>query len=209
MLYILPGMGTNNAMYEGPWRELSGVVYLNWPKLEKEISINEIAQRIIEENSIESSDWVGGSSLGGMVSLEISKILGNPQVILLGSAMHINEITPLLMKLAKFTHLTPVGFLQMISGSAPMRVSQVFANSDPDLIRKAGHALRKWEGGESTQAKILRIHGSRDLIIPCPKEAHIIHGGGHIIAMTHAEECVSIVKSAMEGGATTGSGTSP
>ena len=198
MLYILPGMGTNNAMYEGPWRELSGVQFLNWPKLEKEISIREIAQRIIDENKIEPKDWVGGSSLGGMVSLEISKILGNPQVILLGSAMHTGEITPLLMKLAKFTHITPFGFLQMISGSAPIRLSQVFANSDPNFIRKAGHALRDWAGGEATQAKILRIHGSRDLIIPCPNEGHIIQGGGHIIAMSHPEQCVALVRETME-----------
>ncbi|MCB9770165.1 MAG: hypothetical protein H6752_18355 [Candidatus Omnitrophica bacterium] len=194
MIFILPGMGTNNAMYEGPWREMEDCRFINWPKLDGDTTLPEIAEMVIEKNSIGPEDWVGGSSMGGMVSLEISKVLGNPQVVLIGSAKSTREISQVLFNLARFSDLTPIVFLQTISGSTPLKFGKVFANSDPDFIRKAIKALRSWEGGESTPAKILRMHGSRDLIIPCPNEGHIIQGAGHLVAMTHAEECVAILR---------------
>ena len=41
---------------------------------------------------------------------------------------------------------------------------------------------------------ILRIHGEKDLIIKCPKKAEVIKGAGHLVAMTHSDECIRILE---------------
>ena len=72
MIYTLPGMGANSNMYSGPWLDLPNIKYLDWPKYQGEKSLSEVAEKVINENSISQTDFIAGSSLGGMVALEIA-----------------------------------------------------------------------------------------------------------------------------------------
>ena len=60
-------------MYGPAFKKLKDIQYLDWPTYNNEKSIKDISIRIINEYNIDSSDIVGGSSLGGMVSAEIAK----------------------------------------------------------------------------------------------------------------------------------------
>jgi surfactin synthase thioesterase subunit len=82
--FILPGMGATAAMYDSLRREMSfSVSFVNWPAYSGESTYKEIAQRIINENSIHTGDVIGGSSLGGMVALEIAQLIQPKAVILI------------------------------------------------------------------------------------------------------------------------------
>ena len=191
-------MGATDGMYSGPWREIPDTCFVNWPEMKRFVSLAEIAKNLIDHHSITSGDSVGGSSLGGMVSIEISKIQRTPLVVLIGSARNRDEIAPLLLKMARFSDIAPIAFIQMIAGRVPSQAAGMFADSDPDFIRQASKALQNWEGYGSTCPDLLRIHCSRDCMIPCPREGHVIKGAGHLVAMTHAEQCVGIVRGALE-----------
>jgi hypothetical protein len=41
---------------------------------------------------------------------------------------------------------------------------------------------------------MIRIHGRNDLVILPPKRADLLLNGGHLIAMTHAKECVAFLE---------------
>ncbi len=72
---ILPGMGATAAMYNGLKHKLGfRVNFLNWPEYRGEKTYAEVARRVIEEEKIGTGDVVGGSSLGGMVALEIAQM---------------------------------------------------------------------------------------------------------------------------------------
>ena len=73
----------------------------------------------------------------------------------------------------------------------------MFTESDANFIKCMCPAIRDWRGAEDYQ-RIDRIHGNRDMVINCPKNAHIIKGGGHLIAMTHPQECVQLLKTVIE-----------
>lgn len=87
-------MGANTSMYTDAWRNLPNVVFLNWPRHQGDTALSDVAARFIQEHGITANDWIGGSSLGGMVALEIYKQLNNPVVVLLGSAMNHDEVQP-------------------------------------------------------------------------------------------------------------------
>ncbi|WDE96751.1 hypothetical protein PQO03_02100 [Lentisphaera profundi] len=46
MVYLLPGMGANRAMY-AEWDQSDGYCFLDWPKYSGESSLEDIATQII------------------------------------------------------------------------------------------------------------------------------------------------------------------
>jgi len=193
MKYFLPGMGATSAMYGGPWRSLGGSKAVDWPEYRGEKTVGEVADRLVDEHGICASDMVVGSSLGGLVALEIHRRLGLRRVVLIGSAVAAEEINPLLMALAPLAKVTPLRMIQHLAGKGPGRASVMFADVDAEFVRAMCLAVSKWPGYDGPMKAVWRIHGRRDPVIKCPTDAHIIAGGGHLIAMTHPEECLEII----------------
>jgi pimeloyl-ACP methyl ester carboxylesterase len=194
MFYFLPGMGASKEMYQGAWLQLTDATYIDWPPYRGETSLSEIADRLIADYKITANDWIGGSSLGGMVAVEIYKKLKNAKVILIGSALTTQEISPWLRRVAPLASVTPIKLIQSLTKGCDAHVLEMFRTADPDFIRAMCAAVFNWEGCGDDVAGLVRIHGERDPIIKCPKDAHVIKGAGHLVAMTHADECVRIVE---------------
>ena len=197
MIYTLPGMGANSKMYFGPWRELQNIKFLDWPKYSGERSLSEVAERVINEYNIYSSDSVAGSSLGGMVALEIADKLKVESVFLFGSAVTKTEINPLLRLLTPFAEITPIKFIQAIAGKYPNEVLKMFSSSDTDFIRSMCKAAAEWQGFNGDPKIIKRIHGENDKVISCHSECKTIKNGGHLIAITHPHKCIEILKQSL------------
>jgi pimeloyl-ACP methyl ester carboxylesterase len=193
MKYLLPGMGATSSMYSGPWLSLSDSHALDWPEYRGETRIADVADRLIDEHGICSSDRIVGSSLGGIVALEIHHRISLRQVILVGSAVVKEEINSLLLAAAPLAKITPLRLIQCLAGKGFNEVSAMFADVDADFVRAMCLDVNRWEGYCGSLEAVSRIHGERDPVIKCPNDAHIITGGGHLIAMTHARECVAII----------------
>ncbi len=70
----------------------------------------------------------------------------------------------------------------------------MFRVADPAFIKTMCVAASNWSGYVGDLSSILRIHGEEDQIIKCPKDAEIIKGAGHLVAMTHPGECIRILE---------------
>jgi hypothetical protein len=189
--YILPGMGATSEMYSSLKRELSfNAHFLDWPKYRNEISFKEVAERIIAENPIKQNDVVAGSSLGGMIALEVSMILNTKAIVLMGSACRNSEINRMLAMISPFTSIIPLSFIQAIAGKHEDVVSKMFSASNPDFIRSMCKYVSLWPGYFGPIEKVFRIHGQKDHIITCPRSnCDVIKEAGHFLAITHANEC--------------------
>jgi surfactin synthase thioesterase subunit len=125
--FILPGMGASSEMYDSLRQEIGFEInFIDWPSYENEKSYKAVAKRIIQENQISAKDIIGGSSLGGMVALEVSALLDSKAVVLMGSALNPNEITKLLSILSPLASITPLSMIQKLSGKHENIVSQMF-----------------------------------------------------------------------------------
>ena len=193
MMYLLPGMGATSAMYVGPWSALHDSIAVEWPKYRGEKTVAELAYRLIDEHSICASDSIVGSSLGGIVALEIHRKLNLRYVFLVGSAITREEVNGLLIAIAPLAKVTPIRLIQHLAGKGTTLMSTMFSDVDADFIRAMCIAVSKWEGYDGDMEAISRVHGERDTIIRCPRDAHIIACGGHLIAMTHPESCLRII----------------
>ena len=184
-------MGATSAMYVSLQDEVDFEIhFIEWPAYAGEKTFSEVAQRIINDHSISDHDVVGGSSLGGMVALEIARMLEPKAVVLIGSATKPGEVQAFLSSLSPLAAVTPVALIQVLAGKHKSRVAQMFSESSADFIRAMSFYLPSWPGYEGPIDRIYRIHGRRDHVIPCPSNgAKIVDGAGHLIAMTHPKEC--------------------
>jgi pimeloyl-ACP methyl ester carboxylesterase len=196
---ILPGMGANSNMYpKEKYNKLQDVIFANWPKYDGELSVEEVAKKVIDIHQINNEMVAGGSSLGGMVAIEIAKIVGITKVILIGSATNSDYINPLLQKLSGLAEITPVKIIQVLTGKVNQYASNeplsMFEESDSNFIKAMCKALFKWEGLGKFNCDVCQIHGEKDLVIFPPKNnVKIILGGGHLISITHAEEVANFI----------------
>ncbi len=192
--YLLPGMGATSAMYQGPWRNLDDLIFLDWPSYQGEQTLKDVAKRIIDEHSITESDCVGGSSMGGMVALEIAAICNCARVYLIGSAMCLEEINPLIRLLGPITKITPWRFTQIIAGSSSGMLGDMYKQTDAAFLKTMCEAIKTWNGVDYPEEHIKRVHGEKDPVITAVQHAQFILDAGHVIAMSHAHTCIDLLQ---------------
>ncbi len=186
-------MGADSRMYSDPsFQEIEGISYVDWPTYNGEVSIDAVARSVIKNHKIIKTCVVGGSSLGGMVAVQIAKIVGIEKVILIGSATAPSYVNPTLHKLSALADFAPIKLIQYFSGKAAVASNSVlfsmFEQSDPEFIKTMCRAIFKWEGLANYSCKVCHIHGSKDRVIfPPTNKTNIVQGGGHLIAMTHSD----------------------
>lgn len=192
-------MGANSNMYpKEKYTYLRDVLFINWPKYDGEVSLEKVARAIIDRHQINNEMVVGGSSLGGMVAIEIAKIIGLKKIILIGSATDPDYINPLLRKLSDLAEFTPFKIIQVLTGKvnkySRIELLNMFEESDSKFIKAMCSALFEWEGIGKFNGDVCQIHGEKDLVIFPPKqEVKILPGGGHLTSMSHAEEVANFI----------------
>ncbi len=190
---ILPGMGADSSMYPTEYfGRINDTSFIEWPEYKAENTIEEVAERLIELHKMNSEMVVGGSSLGGMVAIQIAKIVGIKKVILIGSATSPQFINPILKKLSGLSEITPVQLIQTLAGKIALtgnhELFSMFKRADSRFIKAMCKALFSWEGIGDFQGEVCQIHGQLDKVIFPPKDnVEIIIGGGHLISMTHGD----------------------
>lgn len=193
MIFVLPGMGADSGMFTGSWRRLPDAVFVDWPPYSGEQSLAEIAGRIVAAYDINEGDVVVGTSLGGMVACEIARLKRLHRLVLIGSALHPAEIHPLLVTLQPLARFAPVDWLQWSAASIPSELAHMFGRAQPEFIRASIKAVFRWDGMDPSLPSPLRIHGKHDLIIPPPPRMDLLIEGGHLIALSHAQDCCAFI----------------
>lgn len=196
-MVLLPGMGATSAMYGPPWRELEGLRLLDWPKYAGEKTIAELARRIVDQHGLDANDMPAGSSLGGMVALEIAALIGAPRVVLIGSAVHPSEVQVFLRLVAPLAKVTPMGIAQVLALSSSGEPGRQFASAEKEFLRAMCLAISGWEPTPYS-GEIVRVHGAKDAIIKCPPDARVIPRAGHLVAQTHGDETIAALRELLE-----------
>ena len=197
---MLPGMGADSSMYPAKYYDqLTEVNFIDWPEYSGEKSIEEVAEKIIEIHRPENDKIIGGSSLGGMVAIQVAKMVNIKRVLLVSSTINSSNINPALRKISGLAELTPIELIQVLAGKLNLHLKKdvltMFENSDTDFIRSMCVAVFEWPGIEDYKCEVRHIHGKLDMVIfPPKKDVKIIPWGGHLISMTHGDLVSRFIK---------------
>ena len=166
-----------------------------------------MAEKIHHENPV-----IIGLSFGGMMSIEISKIISIDKVILISSVKTCHEI-PFWMRLSGKLKLDQIFPLRSFSLIEPLEnynlgieneeelklVREYRKNTGQQYTNWATHQIVNWKN-EWKPSNLVHIHGGNDHIFPIRniKADYVIENGGHFMIMNRAEKVNNILRIALK-----------
>ncbi len=202
-IYCISGLGADERVFEQLTLE-GECVALRWIDPMPKESIEAYAERLSRAIDKTEEFIVLGVSFGGLIAVEISKLL-NPKLTILVSSVETRKELPRLFRWIGKTNLLrflPVQFfrppkriLHYLFGTKNKEIlNQIIRDSKPSFYKWAIRALLVWKNDESVDAK-LKIEGKADKIIPPTHDpkAIVVEGGQHFMIYDKAEEISAIV----------------
>ena len=206
-IYCISGFGADERVFSKLDFGDHPVHFIPWLTPVKNESIEEYAQRMSEKIQHDDPILIG-LSFGGMMGIEVAKIIKPHQLILISSVKSFHEI-PLWMKLTRKSRLNNFFPLKSYRIFEPLQNYNLgIENSDElKLVREyrreigqqytdwAIHQVLHWKN-EWQPENLIHIHGGKDHIFPIKniRADYIIPDGGHFMIMSRAEKVNAIIK---------------
>ena len=206
-IYCISGFGADRRVFAKLDFGDNEVHFIDWKIPEKNETIQSYAQRMRNEIHHPKPILIG-ISFGGMMAIEIAKIISTEKIILLSSAVTIHEM-PLYMRLSGKLCLNKIVLIRPSSLLAPFEnynlgvrteeekklVSEYSRNINPQYCSWAIEVILNWKN-DWYPPNLIHIHGSNDHIFPIRniKADYVIPGGGHLFLMDMPEKVNDIFR---------------
>jgi pimeloyl-ACP methyl ester carboxylesterase len=213
-IVLLPGLGADQRLFASLCSMVPGISVPLWPALEPGDSITTFAKRLVSSIPRGDNIYLGGSSFGGMVALELAASVRPKGLFLIGSCTNPASIPSVLRLLGTILSILPAPLFRPRHWMLPFVASRfgalnaqdkellwsMAAGMPPAFLKWGIRALLSWQP-TPVAAPIHHIHGSDDRIIPI----NLVHpdrsvpGGGHLLALTHPEEVAAFLSETISG----------
>lgn len=166
-------------------------------------TLREYAARMAKEIGLAPGDIIGGVSLGGMIALEMAKLVDVRGVLIIASSTHPRQIrkrfrmwAPLASRMPKaairrvFT-LVPVvlAWQRMLNPPAQALLADIMGRFPVEMLKAFPMMILRWPGCEPPQ-RFRHIHSTGDwLIRPAgnPANLTLVPGKNHLITVSHPQ----------------------
>lgn len=207
-IFLISGLGADTRLYNNIDLLDNEVVPVDWIEPSLTDTLTSYAQKLIHQYHITSGSIVIGTSLGGMIAVEIDKLVALNKVILISSIKTINEAPwyfntfrrlPLYRPMSGEV-LKKLGFIMRpIFGKFTADDLWVFEDmlkkASPKFIKWAINAVLAWKN-ETIPPNVYHLIGDKDMVFSYKqiKNATIIKGGTHIMVFDKAKQVNKILK---------------
>ncbi len=207
-IYLISGLGADASVFQkldfGDFKPK----FIEWIEPRQDETIQDYAFRFSGQIEADKPILVG-VSFGGMLAVEIAKIIDCQKVILISSATTRNEI-PFIYRFfgqLGLHRLIPVGFLKhanmltywlfgMQTKAEKELLKGILRDTDPVFLKWAMNAIVQWKN-EVAIPGLVHLHGDADRILPIGNIRHtdfIVSGGGHLMVYSKAKRINRILK---------------
>lgn len=206
-LYIFSGLGADERVFQ--LLDFSGfsTTFILWTTPLENETIENYAERILYQIKSTKPTLIG-LSFGGIIAIEVAKLIDTEKVILISSAKTKNEI-PSFYRFAGqlgLHKLLPAGYLKssnlitnwLFGASSTFDkqlLKQILIDTDPIFLKWAIDKIVRWTN-QTQIPNIYHIHGSIDRILPINfvRCNSTIINGGHLMTLNKAEELNQILR---------------
>lgn len=200
-IYAIPGLGTTKELYVNIELENHTIVILQWPKPAQDQKLKDYAKEFISQINLNEPFCLLGVSFGGMLCVELSKIISPKKLILISTSKTRNEL-PFFIRLLKYIPLHI-----MISENKHRRLAyysraiigfeKTYTHEFMNMVnsmqehyfKRCIHMIVNWDN-KTLPKNYLHIHGAADRLIPqsCVSADITIKSGTHAMIVFNAEE---------------------
>lgn len=200
-IYCLSGLGADEKIFSKLDFKNNHITYLQWFKPEKSESISDYAGRLANKITLPQPILIG-ISFGGMMCIEIAKLIAVKKVIIISSIKTKNEL-PIWMKAAGWLKLNKIFPMRSFKLIEPLEDHNLGIETaeEKNMVHKyrrtidrtyaewAINCVLNWQN-EAVLPNVVHVHGDKDRIfkINKVKPDYIIKTGGHFMVMNRAVE---------------------
>ena len=207
-IYLIPGLGADARMYEPLTSSDLDTEVLDWFVPMPDESFKDYINRFSKQIKTTEPFAIIGTSMGGIIAVELSKIL-QPEKTIIVSSVKCRKELPHFIRLGKYIPLfrTTTGKFYNVINRFIVKILRLRSerkflqlaldmskDADPEFMSWAIEKVMQWEN-KTYPHNIIHIHGTRDTLFPifyihdCIK----IKGGTHLMMMEKSEEINKII----------------
>ncbi len=204
-IYAISGLGADQRVFD--FLNLKHeLIPLEWIEVYHHESLKDYALRLSQRIDTESEFALMGVSFGGLVAIEISKVLHPKRTILISSIETREELRliyrgigkwGLLKRLPNRAFNLPRKVAHFLFGAKNKKLlNAILDDTDLSFVKWAINELLIWKNEEHINNRI-RIHGTNDKLLSCKdsNQTHFIKGGEHFMIVDKAKEISEIINS--------------
>ena len=202
-IYGVSGLGADKRVFERLTLECE-FIPIDWIQPLENESIVDYSKRLSTDIDLENDYAILGVSFGGLIAVEISKVLNPKLTILISSAETREDLRIIFRGIGKtgITSILPSQFFDppraiahLIFGTNKKDLlNNILDDTDLDFAKWAVNELLNWKNTQRLE-RILKISGTHDKLIPPnrDKKTHLIKGGEHFMIVDRAIEISQII----------------
>jgi pimeloyl-ACP methyl ester carboxylesterase len=214
-LYMLPGLGSTSHLFHRMTFDSNYTInHINYPVPDRNSTMQSYAALLSEQIDTSKDFVLIGTSIGGMLAVELADITKPSSVFIIASAKTRDELPPRY----KFQRIIP---LHKLIGSKVIKKSTALLQPivEPDskcdrhiylsmldekdavFMKRAVEMILMWDRTTYSNS-IVHIHGSKDHTLPIryTNPTVIIENGSHMMTLTHSATVQQIIEDALFGG---------
>ncbi len=207
-IFLISGLGADTRLYNNIDLLDNEVIPVDWIDPHITDTLTTYAQKLIHQYYITNRSVVIVTSLGGMIAIEIAKLVSLHKVILISSIKTINEApwyfkafrSMPLYKLISGRTLQNMGFLikpvfGKFSANDAWLFEDMLKKSSPKFVKWAINAVLNWKN-ETVPANVYHLIGDKDRVFNYKQinNAIVIKGGTHIMVFDKAKQINKILR---------------
>jgi len=207
--YFISGLGADKRIFSKlKLDEKINIIHIDWITPNKNESLVSYAQRLCSVIDLSQPFGLVGVSFGGMIAVEIAKLLNPTTTIIISSTMlsaHLPALYRFAGKLGLLKFI-PAGLLKSSnkltqnhyfgtrSNSEKTLLSKIIKDTDPYFLKWAIGSILSWEN-KIKPKNIYHIHGTDDKILysKIAQPDFVIQNGTHFMVYQNAQEVSGII----------------
>jgi pimeloyl-ACP methyl ester carboxylesterase len=209
-VYLIPGLGADKRMYEPQLKIIPDAIIIEHLDPRKGESISAYAKRLVPFINQSEPFTVIGTSLGGMIAIELCRYVRPEKVILIASVKNRRELPPFIrsMKYLNLHKLLPGDFYKKLNKLAARRLDsrgdspvaglilQMTEDANPEFISWAIDAVINWQPTHEITQEVFHIHGTNDHLFPSRliKNFTAIKKGSHVMNLSMSDEVNAVLR---------------
>ncbi len=208
-LFLLSGLGADKRVFDFLDFGNHNLHHVSWISPLKDETLKEYAARLSQQITSPHPVLIG-VSFGGMVAMEIGKIIETEKIILISSARTKRDI-PLNFKLTgklRLHRTVPSSFMKTSNAitswlfGAQTKIekellSAILRDTDDQFLNWAIDKIVGWDNVDSLN-NVTQIHGTSDKILPLKEARFVVEGGEHLMIVNRADEVSQAIREALK-----------
>lgn len=212
VLYFISGLGADHRAYQFIEPNYIAFKHIEWVEHSPNDTLGSYAEKLIAQIDQSKKVYLVGTSLGGMLAIEIAKRIKVEKTILISSLKTSSEqpsyfnffrwfpmyelIPDAMLGNPNFwlKFLFPIG----LKDEWQTMFADMFSKWSPSFIRWAMKAALQWNNKDLIE-NCSHIHGDQDIVFPSVhlKNFTLIPGGTHVMVLSKAREIRAIMASVL------------